>query len=120
MKKILLAASITALTMASIAPVSVANANENMSLRICEYISVNDKKRLRTYLKTKKLKIRKIFSDIKCNGQNLLVFAASSNALDTGELIIGKIPAKVVAENIEDVKKHSAHLAAKAQKRVDG
>ena len=117
MKKLAFAASLLTL---SFAPVQVVHADDSISLRICEYISVNDKKRLRSFLKTRKLKIRNVFSDIKCNGQNLLVFAASSNALDTGELIIGKIPAKTVAASIDEIAKHSAHLAAKAKKRVEG
>ena len=120
MKKLIMAASICALSSLSFAPISTAQAADGISLRICEYISVNDKKRLRTYLKTKKLKIRNVFSDIKCNGQNILVFAASSNALDTGELIIGKVPSKVVAASLEEIRKHSAHLAAKAEKRING
>ena len=103
----------------SITPVPEVQASENISLRVCEYISVNDKKRLRKFLKTKKLKIRSIFGNIQCNGQNILVFAASSNALDTGELLISKLPVKTVAANLEAVTQHSAHLGTKAKARVE-
>lgn len=92
--------------------------NDSMSLRICEYVSINDKKRLRKYLKSNKLKIRSIFDGIECNGKNILVFAASSNALDVGEYIIGKLPVKTVSENIDAVSKSSAHLAKEANKRI--
>ncbi len=117
MKKLLLATSLLTI---SLAPIPEAQAGDNLSLRICEYVSVNDKKRLRSYLKKNKLKIRSVFGSIKCNGQNLLEFAASSNALDAGEMIIGKLPKSAVSANLDVVTKHSAHLAAIAKKRIDG
>ena len=113
--KTLLIASLIATAFAMTPSVQAA---DSISLRVCEYISVNDKKRLRSFLKANKLKLRSIFNSIQCNGENVLVFAASSNALDVGELIIGKISKKTVAENIDAVAAHSAHLAAKAKKRV--
>jgi hypothetical protein len=96
----------------------VAQAEDADALRICEYISVNDSKRLRKFLKSRKLKIRNVFDSLKCNDDNLLIFAAKSNALDAGELIISKISKKSVAQNIDAIAAHSAHLAAKAKNRV--
>ncbi|WP_085299160.1 DUF3718 domain-containing protein [Cognaticolwellia mytili] len=92
---------------------------DSMSLRICEYVSINDKKRLRKYLKSSKLKVRTIFDSVRCNGKNVLVFAASSNALDVGEYVIGKLPVKTVTENLAAVTEHSAHLAKVANKRIE-
>jgi uncharacterized protein DUF3718 len=114
MKKLLLASLVSA-TFAMTPTVSAADA---VSLRICEYVSVNDKKRLRSFLKSNKLKLRKIFKSIQCNGQNLLVFASSSNALDVGELLIGKLSKKIVESNLEAVAAHSSHLEAKIKKRL--
>ena len=74
-----------------------------MSLRICEYVAINDKKRLRKYLKTNKVKIRAFLIALACNGENLLQFAATSNALDVGEYLIGKLPVKTVKENLAAV-----------------
>ncbi|MFT5756428.1 MAG: hypothetical protein ACI9LM_001145 [Alteromonadaceae bacterium] len=116
MKKTLLIASVLA---ASFAYTPALHAEENLSLRICEYVSANDKKRLRSFLKKSKLKIRSVFDKIQCNGQNLLEFAASSEGLDVGEMIIGKLPVKTVAENIDLITKHSAHLAVVAKKRIN-
>lgn len=116
MKKLLLATSII---VASLAPAQVVHADDSISLRICEYVAVNDKTRLRSFLKSRKLKIRTVFDDIKCNGQNLLVFAAVSNALDTGELLLGKLPVKTIQENMAEIAKHSAHLEAKAKARIE-
>jgi len=115
MKKLLLVTTITA---AFSVYTPVTKAADSIALRICEYVSVNDSKRLRKFLKERKLKIRTIFNSFKCNGQNLLVFAAKSNALDTGELIINKLPKEIVAENMKEVASHSAHLAAKSAARI--
>ncbi len=116
MKTTLLTSLIIA-TAISYTPQSLAF-NDSMSLRICEYVSINDKKRLRKYLKSNKVKIRSIFDSIQCNGENLLQFAASSNALDIGEYLIGKLPVKTVTENLAAVKKSSAHLAKVANERI--
>lgn len=118
MKKLVMIAAAAVAFSATTSYSPVAKADDGISLRICEYISVNDKNRLRKFLKSKKLKIRSIFDSIQCNGQNILVFAASSNALDTGELFIQKLPKKVVEANLAAVSSHSAHLEAKAKARI--
>lgn len=116
MKKFLLASSIIA---ASFIALPAAQASDSTAKRICEYISVDDKTRLRSFLKQNKLKIRNIYKGLTCNGDNLLVFAARSKALDSGEFIIGKVSKKIVAENIEAIEKYSAHLAEDAKDRVE-
>lgn len=115
--KATLLTSLVLATALSYTPQSIAF-EDSMSLRICEYVSINDKKRLRKYLKSSKLKIRSIFDSVQCNGKNLLVFAAASNALDVGEYIIGKLPVKTVSENVAAVTENSAHLAKVANKRI--
>jgi len=116
MKTTLLIASIVA---ASFTYIPTVSADDNLSLRICEYVSANDKKRLRSFLKKRKLKVRTVFDKILCNEQNLLEFSASSQALDIGEMIIGKLPVKTVTANIEAIKQHSAHLSVVANKRIN-
>jgi hypothetical protein len=113
MKKTLLIASLLAST-AVIAPVAQA---DNLSLRICEYVQANDKNRLRSFLKQNKLKIRKIYKGLSCNGDNIMIFAAKSNSLEVGEFIIGKLPAKTVKAEIDNLAKYSAHLAEEARDR---
>ena len=115
MKKTLLLASLIAASV-TFAPVTKA---DNISLRICEYVAANDKNRLRSFMKQNKLKIRALFGSIECNGQNLLVFAASNSALETGEFIIGKVPSKEVAKHITDIGKYSKHLEEEAKDRVN-
>lgn len=91
----------------------------NLSLTICEYIAVNDKRRLRSFLKSNKLKIRKIFKGIRCNGKNLLLFAAKANSIKTGEMIIGKLSKKIIKKNIDELAKLSEPLTAAAKKRIE-
>ena len=90
---------------------------ENLSLRICEYVQANDKSRLRSFLKQNKLKIRKIYSGLSCNNDSLLIFAAKAKALEVGEFIIAKLPAKLVKPEIENLTKYSIHLAEEAKER---
>jgi len=116
MIKTLLIASLLTVSIVSITP---AKAADNSAKRVCEYISVNDKTRLRSFLKQKKMKIRNMYKAIQCNGQNILIFAAKSKALDTGEFIIGKLPKKVVAADLADIEKYSAHLAEDARDRIE-
>jgi hypothetical protein len=70
----------------------------NIAQSICEYIAADDKKRMRSFLKTNKIKIRKIFKGTKCNNMNLLEFAVSKNSLKTGKLLISKLPKKVITD----------------------
>lgn len=115
MKNILLSLCLVMVSV-SFAPKATA---ADIALRICEYVAANDKNRLRSYLKQHKLKIRKIFNDITCNNQNLLIFSAANNSLEVGEFIIGKTPAKIVKANLDEITKHSAHLGEEARSRVE-
>tara|TARA_B110000116_G_scaffold215413_1_gene192046 strand:- start:461 stop:802 length:342 start_codon:yes stop_codon:yes gene_type:complete len=113
MKKVILLLLLLATTVITAAPAQA----DNLSLRICEYVQANDKSRLRSFLKQNKLKIRNIYDGLECNGDNLLVFSAKSQALEVGEFIIGKLPSKKVKREIDSLAKHSAHLAEEARER---
>jgi hypothetical protein len=89
----------------------------NVAQSICEYVAADDKKRMRSFLKTNKLKIRNIFDGIECNGQNILEFAANRGSLDTGELIISKLPKNVIEENLAKLEVNQ-DLLAKANERI--
>ena len=101
MKKLLLASTITVLSFTSIliSPIAAADGVE-ISRSICEYVAADDKKRMRSFLKSNKLRIRGIFSQIECNGQNLLEFAQTAGSVKTGSLVISKLPKKVVSANL--------------------
>ena len=77
-----------------------AQANEQVIKSLCEYVAANDKSRLRKKLKESRLKLRNLFADVQCNGQNMIRFAMSRKADEVGTFITKKIPAKaLVASN---------------------
>lgn len=88
----------------------------NIAKQLCEYTAADDKKRLRSFLKTNKLKIRRVFSGIQCNGKNLLEFADSRGSVKIGDLIISKLPKKMVAASSANLT--NATLQAKAKART--
>ncbi len=106
MKKLLLASTITTLTLTSIVAVPEVQA-ANVAQSVCQYVAADNKKRMRSFLKSNKLKIRNIFSGIQCNGQNLLAFAANKGSVKTGTLMINKLPKRVVSENLAAIKNGS-------------
>jgi len=117
MKKLLLASIITVLTITSAVSAPKAQA-ANIAQTICEYVAADDKKRMRKFLKSNKLKIRSIFKGIQCNGQNLLAFAAAKDSVKTGSLMISKLPKKVVSANLAMLQTGSQPLIDAANKRV--
>jgi len=119
MKKLLIASTIAVLTLTSVVSTPQAQA-ANVAQSICEYVAADDKKRMRSFLKTNKLKIRRIFGDIRCNGKNLLEFASTSGSVKTGALMISKLPKKVVSANLAALKTGAQPLIDAANARVSG
>jgi hypothetical protein len=117
MKKLILSTMAIAITSAALITPSTANAS-NIAQNLCEYIAADDKKRLRSFLKQNKLKIRSIFKGVQCNGQNILEFAATKGSLKSGSLIISKLPKKDVSKNMEFLTSKSPELLEEAKKRV--
>lgn len=117
MKKLLIASTITVLILTSVVSTPQAQA-ANIAQSICEYVAADDKKRMRSFLKTNKLKIRRIFDGIQCNGENLLEFASSKGAVATGSLMISKLPKKVVSANLAILQTGSQPLIDAANARV--
>lgn len=93
-----------------------ASAN-NIAQDLCELVAADDKKRLRSLLKTQRIKLRSVFNDVACNGQNLLLFAASSNSNEVGEMIIKKLPKKILRTLVDELTASSATLGAIAKER---
>jgi hypothetical protein len=117
MKKLLIASTITVLTLTSVVSTPKAQA-ANIAQSLCEYVAADDKKRMRSFLKTNKLKIRRIFDGIQCNGKNLLEFASTLGSVETGSLMISKLPKKVVSANLENLQTGSQPLIDAANARV--
>lgn len=117
MKKLLLASTITALTLTLSLSATQAHASGGIAQSLCEYVAADDKKRMRSFLKSNKIKIRSVFKGIKCNGQNLLEFASTAGSVQTGSLMISKLPKKVVSDNLSLIQSSTALYDA-ANKRV--
>ncbi len=114
MKNIITVIAIATLSI-SFAPKSQA---ADVAQSLCEYVNVDNKSKLRSYLKSNKLKIRNVFDGITCNGKNLLEFAATKNATETGSMIIGKLSKKVIEDNLAALT--SSNLADIAKQRLNG
>jgi len=83
--KLLVAAAIASGSFAYTAP---AQASDQLAISICEYIAADDKNRLRSKLKSSRVKVRNIYDSVLCNGNNLLRHAIASNAVDAGEYVV--------------------------------
>lgn len=92
----------------------------NLAENICEYISVDDKGRLRKLLKSSRLKLRSVFKDVSCDNNNILIFAAKNNANKIGELLIKKLPKGVIESELDNLSTLSAPLAEFAKARING
>ena len=117
MKKLLIVSTITVLTLTSAVTTPKAQA-ASIAQSICEYVAADDKKRMRAFLKLNKIKIRRIFDDIQCNGKNLLEFASVRGSVKTGSLIILKLPKKVVTANLASLQTGPQSLIDAANVRV--
>lgn len=91
----------------------------NIAQNICEYVAVDDKSRLRKLLKSKRLKLRNVFGDVLCNGDNILLFSAKNNANEIGELLIKKLPKGVVEGELESLTALSPTLGEIAKSRIE-
>ncbi|MFT5815484.1 MAG: hypothetical protein ACI9VT_003257 [Psychroserpens sp.] len=85
---------------------------------ICEYIAVDNQRRLGKILKVNRLKLRSVFKDMSCDRDNLLIFAARKNANKVGQLLINKLPKRVVANELENLATISPVLAELAKERI--
>ncbi|REL35824.1 DUF3718 domain-containing protein [Thalassotalea euphylliae] len=115
MKKLLLVPAIALISSVSVTP--AANASD-VAQSLCEYVSADNKKRLRSFLKSNNLKIRSVFDGVQCNGQNLLAFASEKSAVKTGSLMISKLPKSKVKDAMASIT--DATLIEAANKRVNG
>ncbi len=92
---------------------ATAKANEQLFISVCGYVKANDKSKLRKKLKEGRVTLRNIYSDLKCNDQNLLQTAYGSGADEVGEFIVKRVSSKALkASNIYDWAKGNGHGAS--------
>ena len=53
-----------------------------LATSLCEYTKANDRNEIRKRLKKSRIKLRKIYKDIQCNGKSLYEFAEVNNATE--------------------------------------
>ena len=92
---------ITAVAAGSLMYTVPAKANDQLAVSICEYIAADDKNRLRSKLKSSRVKIRNIYDAIQCNGNNLLRHAVVSNAVDSGEYIVKNLSKSALSDGAD-------------------
>ncbi|MEH8019727.1 DUF3718 domain-containing protein [Rheinheimera metallidurans] len=78
-----------------IAPVAVAD--DQLAASMCDYVTADDKNRLRKVLSDYRLRLRNIYDGVVCNGDSLLRHAFKSNAVDVGEFIAKQLPGTAIA-----------------------
>ncbi|MGY8836280.1 MAG: DUF3718 domain-containing protein [Enterobacterales bacterium] len=97
-KLVALTAVVAVSSLSYTAPV---NAEDQLAVSICEYIAADDKNRLRSKLKSSRVKIRNIYDAVQCNGNNLLRHAVASNAVDTGEYIVKNLSKSALTDGAD-------------------
>lgn len=90
----------------------------NIAKNICEYVAVDDKGRFRKLLKSSRLKIRSIYSDVNCNNKSILLFAAERGSIKIGQLLIKKLPKGELKKHIPALEASSEELASLAKERT--
>lgn len=58
---------------------------------LCEYAKINHRSTIRKKLKSARLKLRKVYSSIRCEGQSFYEYAKANNAEDVVKYIEAKV-----------------------------
>ncbi|MCG7536293.1 DUF3718 domain-containing protein [Pseudoalteromonas rubra] len=76
-------------------------ANDQLAVSLCEYIAADDKRRIRSTLKSSRVKIRNVYDSVQCNGNNMLRHAIANNAVDAGEFIVKSLPKSALEDGAD-------------------
>lgn len=79
------------------APAS-ANASGMIAQSLCSAVSADDRQRFRAILGNHNVRVRNIYSGVRCNGYSMLQFAITAEAANVGELLIRQLPASSIEE----------------------
>ncbi|TKB50924.1 DUF3718 domain-containing protein [Ferrimonas aestuarii] len=129
MKGMICSAAAVALVMGAIFSQPV-NANEQLIANICQYVQADNKSRLRKKLKESRVKVRAIYSGVKCNGESMVRSAMTNNADGVGVFLVKKLSVTQLQEKEGDgmsllewasANGHGASATAgEIQKRIGG
>lgn len=73
-----------------------AHSADNVAEAMCNYIVADHKSRFRDQLRSKKIKLKKVYKQISCNGHSLLRFAMTKDADQVGAFIVKRLPASLL------------------------
>ncbi|MFC3093455.1 DUF3718 domain-containing protein [Alteromonas sediminis] len=113
MLKIVKASLIISAASVGFAMPAQADINEALA-NICTIVQADDKgelrKKMRTVQSDYKMKLRDYYDGITCNGNSLIRTALLSNAVETGTLMVKKMPSRTLGEPENDGKTLSAWI----------
>jgi len=69
---------------------------DNVAKAMCNYIVADHKSRFRDQLRSKKIKLKKVYKNITCNGHSLLRFSMTQDANQVGAFIVKRLPASIL------------------------
>lgn len=84
-------AAVLFLSSSMVKPVYAIDTNQ-LIMNVCTAVAANDKTRLRQKLRSASIRLRDIYSGVRCNGETLLRFAMLNNAADAGSFVVGRLP----------------------------
>ncbi|GGW89529.1 DUF3718 domain-containing protein [Alteromonas halophila] len=110
----------TSLLFAALGISGVANANINEALaNICTIVQADDKgelrKKMRMVQSDFRLKLHDYYSGISCDGNSLIRTAVLNNAVETGTLMVKKMPSRDLQAPEADGKTLQAWIAEQGQ-----
>jgi len=89
---------LTAALLTSQLPMQTLAADSNqLASNLCGYVAADNKSRVRKTLKDNGVRLRNIYSDVKCNGLSLLRFAMQSGADQAGTFVSKKLSDKILS-----------------------
>ncbi|RUO70967.1 DUF3718 domain-containing protein [Pseudidiomarina salinarum] len=80
-------------TLLPITPVSAQalSGTDELALVFCTYVRDNDSNRLRSKLRAERLRMRDIYSSVRCNDSSLIQFALRHKSYDIGRYIASSV-----------------------------
>jgi len=96
--------------------VGMSTAQADTGTSVCSFIKDDNQKEFRSFLKKRRLKIRNIYSEVVCDGTDMLAFASANNAIVTGEYMMSKLPRTFLKTRIGSIT--NVILRAFAEKRI--
>src|SRR5690554_8227465 len=72
------------------------SALDNVAEKLCSSIVADDRQRMRTILSNHNIRLRNVFSGVRCNDYSMLQFAITAEAIDVGEMLIRLRPVSTI------------------------